>query len=181
MTLLPVPIVRQESHYSCGAAALAACLIYWKVWFLSRERDLWAALGTCAATGTEAGPIVKVARTHGLVASYRRRWGVADLRKSLGKGETVIIAVQAWTDRAVADWSEVWDDGHWVVVVGLDDEKVYVMCPSIGEGYGYVDLSELAARWHDLDARSRKTHGIAVVLRGKERLDSFPAPPRRLG
>ncbi len=181
MGLLPVPIVQQETHYSCGSAALAACLIYWRVWFLNRERDLWAALGTCADSGTEAGPIAKVARTHGLVAAYRKRQGVPDLRKALARGETVIIAVQAWTDRAVADWAEVWDDGHWVVVVGIDDDKVYVMDPSIHEGYGYLDLAELPARWHDLDARFKRTHGQAIVIRGKERLTSYPATPRRIG
>lgn len=180
--MLAIPIVRQTAPYSCGSAALLACLLYWRSWVLDAcERELWPALGTCAETGTEAGPIAKVARTHGLVAASRREMTVAELRRHAERGDTVIIAIQAWPLRVFADWSEVWDDGHWVVVVGFDGDRVIVMDPSTFEGYAYVDEAELPLRWHDLDARGRKAHGLAVVIRGREHLESFPAPPKRLG
>lgn len=171
---LAVPLVRQATHYSCGAAALLAVLYYWRA-FDGGEAELYGPLDVTEKDGTEPDAIERVARAHGLVAAYRTGATVADLRTALAAGETVIVNLQAWRDRA-RGWDDDWDDGHYVVLVALDDRFLYAMDPSADAGYDYLPLDELPHRWHDVDRRQRKLERPAIFVSGRAHLPVYPAP-----
>src|SRR5690348_4344142 len=97
---LRVPAVPQTTNFSCGPASLAAVLRYWHVWE-GQERDLWAALHTTPKDGTDPQPMADVARGYGLAADYRRNVTTEELRAALGRGDTVILDLQAWPARPV--------------------------------------------------------------------------------
>jgi predicted double-glycine peptidase len=178
--MLPVPLVRQAKSYSCGAAALLSVLYYWRA-FDGREDDLYAGLDTTPAEGTTPEKIVEVARSFGLTAELRQRLSISDLRAGLALGETVIVELQAWHgDKAPGfRWKDAWEDGHYVVLVGIDAERAYFMDPVAVAGYAYLPLAELPERWHDYESRTGQVvryHQAAIFIRGTQPLHEMPGP-----
>ncbi len=166
-----VPLVRQAYDYSCGAASLASCLYYWGVW-TGREPELYPELGT-TCEGTLGGNIMQVAESYGLEVLYRNNLGLGDLKSYLDAGYTAILNIQAWgTYGPQTDFSEVWDDGHYVVLVNLINNDIIMMDPSVAGQYGIMSKNEFESRWHDWsdDGLSREYH-TAILLRGRQAID----------
>ncbi|MFO1429893.1 MAG: C39 family peptidase [Candidatus Competibacteraceae bacterium] len=180
---LPVPLFRQATNYSCGAAVLQAVLSYWGV-YDGREDQLYGPLGTTEVAGTDPAGIVRVARQYGLTATLREYLPLTALRRALAQGETVIINLQAWRDpNSTLPWSRNWEDGHYVVLVAMDSGQAYVMDPSTSAAYTYLPLNELVARWHDYNNRQgfrREYHHAAIFIHGKRPATRYPLPLVRL-
>jgi predicted double-glycine peptidase len=177
--LLPIPLVSQARPWSCGAAALMAALLYFGV-YDDPESILDAELGVTPEEGTRVESIVAEARRYGLQADARVGLTFDDLERGLSRGDVVIVAVQAWSTTAVTDWRTNWEDGHYVVLVGLSRDRVYVMDPSVRTGYGYLTRDQFLARWHDYDLEGgHRTifDRLGIVLRGGARLAHYPAEP----
>lgn len=180
---LAVPAVSQAYDYSCGAAALTAVLYYWQV-FEGHETDLYAALETTPKDGTEPRKLEEVAKSFGLSAAVKRDMTLDDLKDSLWKGETVILDIQAWRDKPGGAYGEDWDDGHYVVLIGMDERYAYVMDPSAVGGYAYIPLPELLERWHDAEDRhgrvERNVH-LGVAISGAGHRGGTPGEPGPVG
>ena len=177
--LLPVPLVSQARPWSCGAAALMAALLYFGV-YDDPESTLDAALGVTPEEGTRVDSIVAEARRYGLQADAHVGLTLEDLERGLSRGDVVIVALQAWATSAVTDWRADWEDGHYVVVVGVSRDRVYVMDPSVRTGYGYLTRDQFVQRWHDYDLdRGKKItfERLGIVIRGARRLARYPAEP----
>jgi predicted double-glycine peptidase len=177
--LVPVPLISQSQPWSCGAAALMATMVYFGV-FDDAESSLVAQLGTTPSDGTRVRNIVAVARGFGLAAEARTRMTLAELDHLLAGGAVVIAAVQAWPSRRVSSWRSDWEDGHYVVIVGVSGGRVYVMDPSVRTGYAYLPREEFLARWHDYDVEEDHVvvwDRLGIVIRGRSGLARYPAEP----
>lgn len=178
-SLLPVPLVSQAWPWTCGGASLMATLLYFGV-FDGPESRLDEEMGATPDNGTRVVNIVAEARRFGLTADARTGLALADLERELSHGVVVIVALQAWPTSPVADWRTHWEDGHYVVVVGLDSDRVYVMDPSIRTGYGYLTRDQFVQRWHDYDVQDGRRvvyDQLGIVIRGEKRLSRYPAEP----
>jgi peptidase C39-like protein len=153
--LVPVPFVKQRTDFSCGNAATLALLRYWR-WELYAgidERALYLPLETTHARGTEPQPIAAfLSAAGGITAEYR--YGdvtVEDLERAVDSRQPPIVDLQAWRDEQ-RPWRDIWDAGHYVVMVGYDDERLFFMDPStmVPGAYAYLPRLELDERWHDL-------------------------------
>lgn len=163
---IALPLVEQTSSYSCGAAAMSSVLRYWLGDAVPpREDALRSALGTDPGRGTEIDALVGLGASSGLEAQRRVGMTITELRGILAQGRTAVLAVQAWKKTQLA-WPDVWDSGHYVVLVGMDADRAYFMDPSTPDAYAFIDLPELEARWHDVDVGNRRVHGAAVVIWG---------------
>ena len=154
LTLLEgIPDVRQSTGFSCGAAALQAVLHYYGV--EEREDRLMTELKASPEEGTHPAEILQVARAHGLRAEMREGLGIEDLKSALDRGTPVIAAIQAWKagDRSLPAWAKTWEDGHYVVILGLDAASVYVEDPSLLGCRGIIPRAEFLERWHDYEGR----------------------------
>jgi predicted double-glycine peptidase len=182
--LVAVPVVQQSNGFSCGAAATLSLLRFWHVGEFARtpESALYSALQTTEERGTEPEPMVELLRANGLDAAYRHSDVlVEELERAVDRREPPIVDLQAWSDHA-APWSETWDAGHYVVMVGYDAERLFFVDPSRATPLGYAFLlrAHLEERWHDLtgdrdDPRQRMT----IFVRGERRwLPSEQPPPR---
>lgn len=170
---LAVPVVEQQTDYSCGPATLTAILRYWQR-PVSCEEELYPSLHTTPKDGTEPFMLEAVARAHGLRADYRIGATVDDLRAALAAGTTVIVDLQAWRDTK-RPWRDDWDDGHYIVLVAIDGDRLYAMDPSADHGYSWLTLGELEERWHDFEMRDGKRRNLqhmAVFIAG----DAHVAP-----
>jgi predicted double-glycine peptidase len=175
---LAVPLIAQATDYSCGAAALMSTLLYWNTSYDSDEGALYAPLGTTPKDGTPPEAIARVAESYGLHAYLAEHMTLDDLSLALERGDTVILDLQAWReDSSTRPWSADWDDGHYVVLVGMDREYAYLMDPSSFGAYAFVPLQELLERWHDYEDRTgvvRRYERLGVIVRGKKPRGSYP-------
>ena len=183
----PVPIISQATSHSCGAAALMAVLIYFGV-FDGPESELHVRLGVTPQDGTHPDQIVAVAREQGLAADKRTNVTLEDVERALAGGAVVILAIQAWPAQEpshgqAVPWETTWDDGHYVVAVGLDSNSLYVMDPSVRGSYGFIPRAELLRRWHDFElegGRRVEYRRLGIVIRGEPRFRRFPETPVRV-
>ena len=121
-----------------------------------------------------------MARRFGLQADARTELSLEDLGREIASGAVVIVALQAWATAQVTDWRADWEDGHYVVIVGLSDDRVYVMDPSVRTGYAYLTRKQFLARWHDYDLEGEQRivwDRLGIVIRGGARLGRYPAEP----
>jgi predicted double-glycine peptidase len=175
--LIPVPLVRQKTPFSCGNAAELAVLRYYEPQRFGAvsESSLYAPLHTTPKDGTDPGPMADYLRHEpGLAAEAR--WStpdsnveLGDLERAVDRGEPSIVAVQAWqavaTLKELKPWATDWDDGHYLVVIGYDRTRLYFMDPSTGDRYTYIPIGEFAERWHDvLGAAAAHVQHIAVFV-----------------
>jgi predicted double-glycine peptidase len=178
--LLPVPLVSQATPWTCGAAALMAALLYFGV-FDEPESRLDTELGATPEQGVPPQRIAQEARAFGLTADVRAGMTLDELAAEVGRGSLVIVAIQAWPARPTTDPAAGWEDGHYVVVVGVDESRVYFMDPSVRTGYAYLSRAELVRRWHDYDmveGRRQAYQRLGIVLRGRQpALRRYPAEP----
>jgi len=168
--LLAVPDTRQSVDYSCGASALQAVLMYYGDEYM--ESSLMNMLGT-TANGTNPKDIVRVAVDLGYNAEIRENLSIDDLERSVKNGVPVIVDGQAWRDGEDLDkpWGNVWESGHYMVVIGTDAKNVYLEDPSLLGSKGVIPREEFMERWHDYD--DKKYYNMGIFITGRE-----PNPPK---
>lgn len=171
-SLLRVPMIRQQTGFSCGAAALQSVLQYWGR-TIDDERLLYNRLGTKPEGGTRPKSIATVARELGLDAVARQLLTHDDLYWATKRGETVILSLQRWGANLP---EEECTDGHFVVLMGImgdDDEEVFVMDPYTGT-VAWMPASDLLDRWHDRAWPGEPCdRRVAIFVKGKK---AHPAP-----
>jgi predicted double-glycine peptidase len=156
---------RQMFDSDCGAKALQTMFAFYGDDV--REDGLLKELGT-TEDGTKVSAIMKAAKAHG----YKVRAGhlsFETLKETVGKGLPVIVMVQAWADRVMTldDWREDWDDGHYAIVIGVEDDIVVFEDPS-SVRRTWMSKEEFLVRWHDVDSDSdERFENFGMVVYGK--------------
>jgi ABC-type bacteriocin/lantibiotic exporter with double-glycine peptidase domain len=179
---MQLPIIRQASGYSCGAAAMSSILHYWGL-IDSGERALYADLGTTPEEGTHPKRMLAYGESLGLKTRWKLHTTLADLREWLANGETVVVDFQAWREDKNTDWKDLWEDGHYAVAIALDDHYIYLMDPSTASGYTYIPLDEFQDRWRDYENENGQVvryNGLAFSFKGENPLSEYPKKLIRL-
>ncbi len=183
LQLLPVPLVRQAYPHSCGAAAFLSILYYYCC-HQGPESSLHEALAMTESDGVHPERLVMTALSYGLTAEFRQGVTCAEVRLALQRSEPVILDIQAWIQDPVnAHWSEIWSEGHYVVVVGMDDQHIYVMDPAVAAAYAYIPLDEFVARWHDeavIAGERVRYNQPAIFLVGEKPAQAYPQALERV-
>ncbi len=169
---------RQSTEYSCGASALQAVLSYWGKDL--DEEELMLLLHTTPETGTYPEDIEQVARSLGFDAEVKENLTLDELEQATAMGNPVIVLGQAWRSRKESDIAvtEDWANGHYVVVLAVDQDYVYFEDPYIRMGKGFMPRSAFEDHWHtvmggDL-AKAPKLMRLGIFIRGEN-----PAQPQR--
>jgi len=180
---LAVPLVRQSTSYSCGAAAMLSVLSYWQV-YDGDESSLFAPLNTTSENGTDPLNMAKVAKEMGLKATIKTKQTWEDLENDLEQGQTIIVNYQAWHESGRAtdpvDYSKEWEDGHYSVVIAINGSTIFLMDPSLLGGYGYLSKKDFLSRWHDYEIRQGvriEHHQLAIYIKGTKRNIKYPLNP----
>jgi predicted double-glycine peptidase len=168
--LIRVPLTRQSTDYTCGAAALQSILGYYGDEF--REDTLAKEMATDPDKGTDYKNIARFAKVRSYKVEILHEMTLDSLKVLLDKGQPVILAIQAWPEKPV-DYSTDWEDGHYVVAVGHDKDRIYFMDPSTLGNYTYIPTKQFLERWHDVDSFGNEKlirTGI-VITKGKPAYD----------
>jgi len=147
--LLKVPVRSQRDEANgpnrdgfCGPTSLGMALEYYGVNISTLELSK-----TCKyqkGQGTAAANILSAAKKSGFEGSYMREHAIVeDLAAITTQGKPVIVNVNT---------SGYWESGHYMVVTGVKDGKVYLNDPWIGKERSYT-LTEFYAQWGTRDNR----------------------------
>lgn len=163
---LGMPMHRQETNYSCGAAAVRIVLLYYGIDV--PEAYLREALGSDPQEGTEPDVMVDYLNRAGLNAEMRQMT-VAELHKCVEAGIPVILDLQAWSEEPeTADYATDLVDGHYVVLSGHGGGQLYFADPANDEPV-YLRGQDLAPRWHDVDSDGVAYHRLGITVQAPSR------------
>jgi len=160
--MLEFPDLRQDYDFTCGASCLQSVLMYYG--FDAVESELVKQLGTTEDWGTEHTDIIRVAQNYDLVVES----GEMDFEKIknyINQKIPVILDIQAWSEKENIDYSNDWEDGHYIVAIGYDDNGFIIEDPS-DFGRQYMTFEELTKRWHDIDKNNKKLYNLGIAIIG---------------
>jgi len=170
--LLNVPDVRQPSNYSCGPTSLQAVLSYYGLDM--KVNELINMTNCTPENGTLPENIANAATKLGFSAAVKENMTLEDLQQYIGQGTPVIIDAQAWKDNKtdIQNWTDDQIDGHYMVVIGIDNENVYFEDPAVLGSRGYINNQEFLDRWHDTyqdtNGGNITTNHLGIIITGKE-------------
>jgi predicted double-glycine peptidase len=169
---LNVPEVKQPSNYSSGPTALQAVLSYYGQ---DTNVDVLINMTNCTPeNGTLPGNIANAATKLGFNAAIKENMSLEDLQQNINQGTPVIIDAQAWKNNETnsQNWTDDQVDGHYMVVIGIDSQNVYLEDPAILGSKGYINNQEFLDRWHDTyqdtNGSNITTNHLGIVITGKE-------------
>ncbi len=128
----------------CGPASLKMVFDYYG--FEKSEQEIAKLCGTTDELGTDDQGIKKAAEELGFKVEIKIDSTFEDIQMWLDKKVPVIVN---WFTRGRTDYedSEV-ADGHYSVVVGLDDEFIYLQDPEIGK-LRKIEKDDFMKVWFD--------------------------------
>ena len=169
---------RQVTEYSCGACALQAVMSYWGK--NVDERELMKVLQTTSEEGTYPENIVRGAQALGFEAEARDHLSLEEVERFTAGGAPMIALVQAWRSENAAPDSaaEDWDNGHYVVVLGVDKDYVYFQDPYARMSKAFMPRDTFVDHWHQVMGgdlkKNPKLMQLGIFVRG-EHTASGPA------
>ena len=146
--LIRVPLTRQSADYTCGITAVQSLIGYYGI--DKRQDQLITAMQPDPDKGTDYRNIIAYLQSLGFSATARTNISLDELKGYLDNRQPVLLAIQAWAD-VPADWSS-YENGHYVIAVGYDQDVIYFMDPSTLGNYTYIPATEFLQRWHDHDS-----------------------------
>lgn len=175
--LIHVPLVSQATNYTCGVAATESILFYYDQDEEYVEGDLAKALGADPNNGVTTDHILEFARSRGFTADRYLNMTLEQLLAFIDKGQPVMVLIQAWPEGVVTDWKNDWSNGHFVIAIGYDAERIYFMDPSTTANYAFIPRNEFLDRWHDEDGTTRVNNLGLVIAKQKPVYDDTLAFP----
>ena len=164
---------RQVTEYSCGACALEAVLGYWGRDV--EEAELMRLMGTNDQVGTWPDNMVRGVRALGFEAEVRERLTLDEVRAFTDQGHPLIVVGQFWISHRESgedvDLRREWNNGHYVVVLGVDDEYVYFQDPYLRMGKAFIPRAAFERRWHQVmggkESGNRELLRLGIFVRGE--------------
>ncbi len=165
MKWIDFPSLRQTFEYDCGAKAMHACLSYYGV--NTNEYDILRIARTSARTGTSLHGMLAVAKHFKLKVKVEEM-DLETLKRYIDRKMPVILLLQAWSKRKIKDWKNHWNDGHYVVAIGYDQERLYFDDP-YSVLRTYLSYKELEERWHGCgDSKMDRRYHVGIIVQGKK-------------
>lgn len=167
-----IPDVRQPSDYSCGPTSLQAVLNYYGI--DKKVDDIINLTHSSPDQGTAPENIVAAARQFGLNGEIKEGLTIEDLQKYIKGKIPVIIDCQAWANQHDdINWTQDIEDGHYMVVIGVDKDNIYFEDPAILGSRGIIPRYEFLDRWHDeyidpISGQNKTTYHMGIIITGKQ-------------
>jgi predicted double-glycine peptidase len=158
-----VPLMRQDTDYTCGVAALRSILYFYDSADDYSESYLAEELESDPEIGTTIAKIEKFSKSIGYTVQKRSNMTIDDLKALIRDGKPVIVLLQAWRSEP-GSWEENWSDGHYAVANGYDEQNIYFMDPSTAGTYTFIPISEFMERWHDVDGEDTRYHQFGMII-----------------
>jgi hypothetical protein len=122
---------------------------------------------------------VQGARALGFEAEAKENLTLDEVAQFTANGAPMIALGQFWRSQrnSAATVEDDWENGHYIVVLGVDEESVYFQDPYIRMSKAFVPRGRFETHWHQVMggdlARNRKLVHLGIFVRAQK-----PAPPR---
>jgi hypothetical protein len=120
-----------------------------------REERIAKLAGTTEKEGTTTEGILFTFGYFGMEVSAGEGMTTADIREAIDQGHPVLLTLQAYRGAdVITTYSELWDQGHYVVAIGYEgdgtapDDKIIFEDPADFHRT-FLSDGELNERWHD--------------------------------
>jgi ABC-type bacteriocin/lantibiotic exporter with double-glycine peptidase domain len=161
--LLNFPSTIQSSSNNCAPAAVKSVLFYYGI---DETADNLAMEMKTDDEGTTPKEIIACFLNRGLnIKAGKMTQDI--LEKYIEDKVPVIISLQAWSKNKRSNYSVSYKDGHYVVLVGFDEENFYFNDPSLKTHLGIMNKKEFMKRWHDIDKNGKKYINYGIAIFGK--------------
>jgi predicted double-glycine peptidase len=160
--MLHFPDSRQGTPDMCGVAATQAVLYYYGQSMI--QSSLAEELKMDPAIGVEPDQIVRFFKDNGFKVVFGPMT-IEDVQNYIDHGIPVIMLAQAWAAEYPVDYTGVSEEGHYIVAMGYDDNKIIFDDPALMDNRGYINKDELMTRWRMVgsdDVTVLENYGIAV-------------------
>lgn len=147
--MLPVISFRQTPGY-CGPACLHMVFDYYGL--SATEKQIAKKAHSTTKLGTTGENMVHAAKLYGFKAFLKDGTSLKDIKTYLNKKIPVIV-----------DWFST-DEGHYSVVVGLDEKNIYLQDPQLGT-LRSMDRKTFFRVWFDFDTEFLKSKNDLVLRR----------------
>lgn len=172
---------RQSTEYTCGPSALQAVLRYWGKDV--EEEELARLAGTTSEVGTFPEDLARSARALGFKADVKHGLSLDEVQKFTAAGHPMIALAQVWLSaRSNGSQSveDLWDNGHYIVVLGVDKNYVYFQDPYVLMSKAFIPRKLFESHWHqamggDVINQPKLMH-VGIFVRGRKPAKA-PAPP----
>lgn len=158
MKLIPIKSFQETLGGGyCGPASLKMVLEYFGE---SRsEEEIAQRCRRDSELGTNDAALAKAARSYGFDVVIKNNSNFTNLKQWLKKGVPVIVN---WFTRGRSDYgdSEV-PDGHYSVVVGLDEKNIYLQDPEIG-ALRKIEREDFLRVWFDFTGRYIRPNQLII-------------------
>jgi ABC-type bacteriocin/lantibiotic exporter with double-glycine peptidase domain len=143
--------VEQIGNYDCGVAAAAMVLKHFDI-----PTDYEHLMQTCKTTkehGTKPADLAEAIHNadSDIIATIHTRISWSELIK-MNKNEDVLVILDFWDV----------DDGHYVVMVDVNDSYIVVADPSTGK-YRLMDRQMFETNWFDYEDNYRFAIRLGIV------------------
>ncbi len=147
--LLPVKPFQETLFRSmCGPASLKMVLDYWGI--NKSEEEIASACNHDPKFGADDASIKKAAESYGLRVEIENDASFDSIQRWLDHRIPVIVN---WFTRGRSDYGdEEAPDGHYSIVIGLDDTYIYLQDPEIG-GLRKLERDDFMRVWFDFTGR----------------------------
>lgn len=142
--MLSLPDLRQTTDWNCGPTS---CFVVWSYFGMPRRQ-----IHSSLIDGTDPRTLETALRVSGLPC-LSGEMTIKDLAHFTKSRRPVIVLVRT---------RETPQTGHYCVVYGVQDRRVYIQCPS--EGPISETVRTFEKRWHDIERSGNRLErwGIAV-------------------
>ncbi len=142
----------------CGPASLKMVLNYYGL--EKTEKELAELCGTDPVLGTSDEGLKRAAEGLGLKVEIKNNSTFDDIQHWLDKKVPVIVN---WFTRGRIDYNDSQvPDGHLSVVVGLDDEHIYLQDPEIGD-LRKISRDDFMKVWFDFKGKYIKAWDEMII------------------
>jgi ABC-type bacteriocin/lantibiotic exporter with double-glycine peptidase domain len=141
----------------CGPASLKIVLDYYGI--NKTEKEIAKMAGWNKTLGIDDKEIKKAAEMLGFRVKVKNNSNYRNIQNWLDKGVPVIVD---WFTRGRSDYSDsAVPDGHYSVVVGLDDKFIYLQDPEIGK-IRKLKKEDFITVWFDFSGKYIKPSGLII-------------------
>lgn len=144
--MLKLPIKGQWYDFDCGVRVAWSILKYYKIQVT--YETLLKTSKVCPVDGLKPPKLVNLLEKYDLNVICENNKNIRFLKKQITNNNPVIVLIQSRKEYKKS-WSDSWIHGHYVVVMGFDDTRLFIYDPQMGGTIKIFTHENFYNRWHD--------------------------------
>ena len=146
LKILKFPTKGQLYDFDCGVAVAWSMVKYSKI-NISYKSALKASK-VSPVDGLKPPNLIKFLKSFGLSAVCENNKNIRFLKKQINADKPVIVLIQ-YRKGYKKSWLNTWTQGHYVVIIGYDKNRIIISDPSMGGSVKMLTHKEFYECWHD--------------------------------